>query len=626
MVGKSRGIVLRDGGREKSSKRDLPPKQSSTTGGKAVSVKHSTGKLVSSPTKQSKHAVSDQKRAFDKPWTKLQRQRANRRKRQAGIHGDDPLSADGKRAQGDDNPGSQGKLKGVGAVGADFRRAHGIVVEGPCPPPVETFGFAKKALGEGLVRHLRKQGYTAPTPIQAQAWPIVLEGHDLVGISATGSGKTCAFLLPILARLAERRSPAQAAATCRESARPQALVLAPTRELIQQVAGVAVKFSIGPSESRPRCVVVFGGADKKHQMEKLAGPVDILLATPGRLLDIIGTRPPLTLDAVTYLVIDEADQMLDMGFGPDIRKIVGMCPETGTPCRGGGASGPKAASTRQTLFFTATWPEAVKNSALEFTALESVHVRIGQASDPTKLTANSMVTQSVLVTKENKKRQRVSELLSKELQASETAIVFCATQGTCDSLYRMLKGSLDGWCSTLHGGMNQQKRNAALREFRSLTNQRGVLIATDVAARGLDIPDVAIVVIYDFYGHGGRGGGPESYVHRIGRTGRAGKTGRAITLFGHEDFGAGDLAELLQRAGQSVPDSLQALVESSPKAEWKQGGPDKPKRPAISQRSVGSKKRANSQKWEKPSRAAAAHWERPLSRSMAPPTPLPWDC
>jgi len=251
---------------------------------------------------------------------------------------------------------------GSAVLGADaFRKAHEIIVTccgSDSPAPFETFASACAEFGTPLEKALMAQGYSAPTPIQAQAWPIALQGRDMVAVASTGSGKTCGFLLPALARIAERGPHAPPSNWGRATAaKPTVLVLAPTRELAQQIHVEAVKFA---SAVKARSVCIFGGVPKGEQCRELRGGADILIATPGRLLDLCAGQPDrglaatVNLYAVNYLVLDEADRMLDMGFEEDMRKVIEMCPKTGEPAQGGGATGSKAGTARQSLFFSAT--------------------------------------------------------------------------------------------------------------------------------------------------------------------------------------------------------------------------------------------------------------------------------
>eukprot|EP00448_Togula_jolla_P012623 CAMPEP_0170616762 /NCGR_PEP_ID=MMETSP0224-20130122/26041_1 /TAXON_ID=285029 /ORGANISM="Togula jolla, Strain CCCM 725" /LENGTH=634 /DNA_ID=CAMNT_0010942577 /DNA_START=31 /DNA_END=1935 /DNA_ORIENTATION=+ len=483
-----------------------------------------------------------------------------------------------------------------------FREMHQIIVESGCPPPLESFDAAVPHLGKALVKSLRAQGYTAPTPIQAQAWPIALEGRDMIGVAKTGSGKTCGFLMPPLARIAERGPLPPPGFS---PARPSVLVLAPTRELAQQIAAEGAKFA--PVVSA-RVVAVFGGMPKHAQVREVKQGCDILIATPGRLLDLCegsGTRngkPSITLGCVSYLVLDEADKMLDMGFEEDIRKVVAMCPETGKPEEGGGATGYLASSMRQTLFFTATWPKTVQGIAASLTSADALQVRIGQGAGGDRLTANANITQVVHVIPESQKKAKLKEVL-KELQAGETAIVFTGMKTTCDDLtWELQRSGLNLWCKTIHSGKDQWDRDETLATFRTLTSEGGpkpaVLVATDVAARGLDIPGVALVVIFDFGRslHSSNNGGVESYVHRIGRTGRAGRPGRAVTLFTSEDRGAEKFAEILRTAKQTVPEALLELGAAEKDERWERNTKKKGYKPPKG-KGKGKGKNSNGGAW-----------------------------
>mmetsp|Transcript_9156 Transcript_9156/g.23946 ORF Transcript_9156/g.23946 Transcript_9156/m.23946 type:complete len:648 (+) Transcript_9156:143-2086(+) len=471
-------------------------------------------------------------------------------------------------------------------VGSDFRKTHEIVVSGACPAPLESFDAVESEFGKPLAQRLRAQGYTAPTPIQAQAWPLALQGQDVVGIAKAGTGKTCAFLLPAFARLQHRapRHPPERD----EPARPRVLVIVPTRELAQQIAGEAAKFA---DISCTKVATLYGGVPKLGQVRELKDGPDLVIATPGRLIDFsegnlaFDRRPLVSFEAVTYLVLDEADRMLDMGFGPDVRKVIGQCPPTGRPQEGGGASGPDAGSKRQTLFFTATWPEAVQKTAMEFTSKDATRVRVGQGGVGVKLMANSDVSQNVFVIPQKDKFIRLLHVLHTELLPAETAIVFVKTKRTCDSLEARLydpreKLKVGTWCRGIHSGKEQAARDRIMAAFRAITTgaergksegRRAILVATDVAARGLDIPGVALVVVYDFSGGSATASiGAETYVHRIGRTARAGKSGKSFAFFTPKDVaGAGDFVHLLKRAGQAVPSELRALAalpQGKPKA------------------------------------------------------------
>lgn len=461
---------------------------------------------------------------------------------------------------------------------AAYRNLHHIVVPDSCPPPLETFDYAAVDFGEPLVTALRSQGYLAPTPIQAQAWPIAVQGKDLVAVAKTGSGKTCGFLLPALARL-RQLSPTVVPKKGKPS-QPHVLILAPTRELAQQIAQEGAKFS---HVSARRIVAIYGGVPKGDQVRELQQGADVLVATPGRLLDFSADKPDkgqgalVCMKQVSYLVLDEADRMLDMGFEADIRKIVNECPKSK-------ASGDSSALVRQTLFFTATWPKSVQTTAASLTSSNAVQLRIGQSGEGgDKLTANANINQTVMFVDERQKLTHLKDILQKEVGPGESCFVFARTKRTCDYLEQKLwdekeELSIGTWCRAIHSHKEQWTRDENLATFRSITTgkdngRRGILVATDVAARGLDIPGVALVVIYDFGGGSlAENGGVESYVHRIGRTGRAGKSGKAFTFFTEDDTGAAKFVALLDEAKQSVPGELRALAAKSARGKGSKGG------------------------------------------------------
>lgn len=461
-------------------------------------------------------------------------------------------------------------------LGADaYRETHNIIVKrGECCPPVETFEAAEPQVGSHFLQMLRDRGFFAPTPIQAQTWPLALAGQDVVAIAQTGSGKTFAFLLPLLVRLQTRGKPS----TASYPATPGALIVAPTRELIQQTTTELSKFAISISR---RFVPCFGGVWKGDQLKQLGKGCDILLSTPGRLKDFMvgkraeGEEPAISVANVSYLVLDEADAMLAMGFEPQVREIMRRCLPTGACEQGGGAAGPRAGTARQTLFFTATWPKRVVKVARELTSDDAVQIRIGQGVGSDKLTANENVRQVVQMVEYWDKSARLANVLTSELKAGDTCVVFCGTKGRTEYVvHELQKAKVVDWCHGIHSGKDQWVRDASLQQFREHTASgecRAVLVATDVAARGLDIPGVALVVVYDLNGWNGEMN-IDSYVHRIGRTGRAGKMGRAFTFVESKDRGIPDLVKLLQDAGQRVPEPLQTkeVDERAPLANKKQ--------------------------------------------------------
>uniref|UniRef100_A0A0D9UXC6 RNA helicase n=1 Tax=Leersia perrieri TaxID=77586 RepID=A0A0D9UXC6_9ORYZ len=383
------------------------------------------------------------------------------------------------------------------------------------PAPFMTFqstGFPTE-----ILREVQQAGFSSPTPIQAQSWPIALKGRDIVAVAKTGSGKTLGYLIPgfILLKRLQHNS--------RDG--PTVLVLSPTRELATQIQDEAIKFG---RSSRISSACLYGGAPKGPQLRELERGADIVVATPGRLNDILEMRR-VSLHQVSYLVLDEADRMLDMGFEPQIRKIVRQVQ-------------PK----RQTLMFTATWPKEVRKIASDLLA-NPVQVNIGNTD---QLVANKSITQYVDVITPPEKSRRLDQILRSQEPGSKI-IIFCSTKRMCDQLARNLARNYGA--SAIHGDKSQSERDSVLSEFRN--GRCPILVATDVAARGLDIKDIRVVVNYDFPT------GVEDYVHRIGRTGRAGATGVAYTFFCEQDSKyASDLVKILEGANQSVSQQLRDLI------------------------------------------------------------------
>lgn len=345
--------------------------------------------------------------------------------------------------------------------------------------------FTTLGLAEPLLRAISEQSYETPTPIQARSIPVMLEGHDLVGIAQTGTGKTAAFVLPILHRIAANRArPAPRA--CR------ALVLAPTRELATQIADAARTYG---KFTRPSVAVVIGGAKPGPQARRMESGVDLLVATPGRLLDHVAAGV-IRLDAVETVVLDEADQMLDLGFIPAIRQIMAKLPRQ-----------------RQAVMFSATMPKPIRALAGEFLR-DPREVAVSVESNPV-----DRIDQQVLLLAPEEKKDKLAWLLADV--AVERAIVFTRTKHGADKVTRHLEDAGIG-AAAIHGNKSQGQRERALDQFRS--GRIRVLVATDIAARGIDVDNVSHVVNFELPNV------PESYVHRIGRTARAGAEGVAISL------------------------------------------------------------------------------------------------
>uniref|UniRef100_A0A1J3H373 RNA helicase n=1 Tax=Noccaea caerulescens TaxID=107243 RepID=A0A1J3H373_NOCCA len=397
-----------------------------------------------------------------------------------------------------------------------YCRRHEITVSGgQVPPPLmsfETTGFPPELLQEVLTA-----GFSAPTPIQAQSWPIAMLGRDIVAIAKTGSGKTLGYLLPGFMHLQRIRNDSRMG--------PTILVLSPTRELATQIQEEAVKFG---RSSRISCTCLYGGAPKGPQLRDLDRGADIVVATPGRLNDILEMRR-ISLRQVSYLVLDEADRMLDMGFEPQIRKIVKEIP-----------------TKRQTLMYTATWPKGVRKIAADL-LVNPAQVNIGNVDE---LVANKSITQHIEVVAPMEKQRRLEQILRSQEPGSKV-IIFCSTKRMCDQLTRNITRQFGA--AAIHGDKSQPERDNVLNQFRS--GRTPVLVATDVAARGLDVKDIRAVINYDFPN------GVEDYVHRIGRTGRAGATGQAFTFFGDQDSKhASDLIKILEGANQRVPPQIREMA------------------------------------------------------------------
>ncbi|XVF69776.1 hypothetical protein PTKIN_Ptkin11bG0109100 [Pterospermum kingtungense] len=392
------------------------------------------------------------------------------------------------------------------------------------PPPVNT--FAEIDLGEALNLNIRRCKYVKPTPVQRYAIPISLAGRDLMACAQTGSGKTAAFCFPIISGIMRGQVPQRPLRGAR-TVYPLGLILSPTRELSMQIHEEARKFSY---QTGVKVVVAYGGAPINQQLRELERGVDILVATPGRLVDLL-ERARVSLQMIRYLALDEADRMLDMGFEPQIRKIV---EQMDMPPPG----------VRQTMLFSATFPKEIQRLASDFLS-NYIFLAVGRVGSSTDL-----IVQRVEFVHESDKRSHLMDLLHAQrangVQGKQAlTLVFVETKKGADSLEHWL--CMNGFpATTIHGDRSQQEREQALRSFKS--GATPILVATDVAARGLDIPHVAHVVNFDLPND------IDDYVHRIGRTGRAGKTGLATAFFNDNNASlARSLADLMQEANQEVP-------------------------------------------------------------------------
>ncbi|XP_024217656.1 uncharacterized protein [Halyomorpha halys] len=401
-----------------------------------------------------------------------------------------------------------------------FRESKSITIKGDrIPPPIMQFEDVN--FPDYVMNEVKKQGYDEPTPIQAQGWPIALSGRDMVGIAQTGSGKTLAYILPAIVHINNQPR-------LRPRDGPIALILAPTRELAQQIQQVANDFG---SHTSVRNTCIFGGAPKGGQARDLERGVEIVIATPGRLIDFL-EKNTTNLKRCTYLVLDEADRMLDMGFEPQIRKII-----------------EQIRPDRQVLMWSATWPKEVRNLAEEFLH-NYIQLNIGSL----ELSANHNIQQYVDICDEYEKPDKLCDLLTDICRESESkTIIFTETKRSVDEIVRTINRR--GWkASGIHGDKSQQDRDMVLNDFR--TGRVNILVATDVAARGLDVEDVKFVVNYDYPSSS------EDYVHRIGRTGRSQRTGTSYTFFTTGNARqAKDLISVLQEAKQTLNPRLLELCE-----------------------------------------------------------------
>ena len=366
--------------------------------------------------------------------------------------------------------------------------------------------FAGLELAQPILRAIADEDYTTPTPIQGKSIPPLLEGRDLLGVAQTGTGKTAAFALPLLHRLSTNGDKLQ-------NRQPRALILAPTRELANQIND---SFRTYGRHLHLRTAVVFGGASIRPQIKALARGLHVLVATPGRLIDLMN-RGHLRLDAVEVFILDEADRMLDMGFIRDVKKIAAALPKR-----------------RQTVLFSATMPESVQGLAA---SLLSDPVRVEAAPAATTV---EKVDQKVLFVAKEKKRALLGELLNDK--SMERVLIFTRTKHGANRVARHL-GQRGIQSDAIHGNKAQNARQRALKDFRS--GRIRALVATDIAARGIDVDGVTHVINFDLPNE------PESYVHRIGRTARAGAAGIAISFCDHDERAY--LRDIEKTIRQSVP-------------------------------------------------------------------------
>uniref|UniRef100_A0A8C3GB02 RNA helicase n=1 Tax=Cyclopterus lumpus TaxID=8103 RepID=A0A8C3GB02_CYCLU len=396
-----------------------------------------------------------------------------------------------------------------------------ITVRGSgCPKPVTNFHQAQ--FPQYVLDVLMQQNFKEPTAIQAQGFPLALSGRDMVGIAQTGSGKTLSYLLPSIVHINHQPY-------LERGDGPICLVLAPTRELAQQVQQVACDYV---KSSCIKITCVYGGAPKGPQIRDLERGVEICIATPGRLIDFLEAGKT-NLRRCTYLVLDEADRMLDMGFEPQIRKIVDQI-----------------RPDRQTLMWSATWPKEVRQLAEDFLK-DYVQINVGAL----ELSANHNILQIVDVCIESEKEHKLIQLMEEIMGEKENkTIIFAETKKRCNDLTRRMRR--DGWpAMCIHGDKSQPERDWVLSEFRS--SKAPILIATDVASRGLDVEDVKFVINYDYPNSS------EDYIHRIGRTARSNNKGTAYTFFTPGNLRqARELIRVLEEARQAINPKLLQLLDT----------------------------------------------------------------
>ncbi len=374
-------------------------------------------------------------------------------------------------------------------------------------PESSSVTFADLPLAQPLQRALAEKGYTHPSPIQARSIPPVVEGRDMIGIAQTGTGKTAAFALPILHRLSQNPGP-------RRSRHPRALILTPTRELAAQIADNIERYGAYVDINH---TVIFGGVGERPQINALNRGVDIVIATPGRLQDLINQKHA-ALSFIEIFVLDEADRMLDMGFAPVVKKIIALLPRK-----------------RQSLLFSATMPSAIQEIAHSL-----LHDPVTVTITPEASTAERVEQQLCHVTnKADKHRLLMHHLLEYK---EGLVLVFSRTKHGADKIVRALEQ--DGvHAYAIHGNKSQGARTRALEAFRS--GKSRVLVATDIAARGIDVKGISLVINYDLPDE------PEAYVHRIGRTARAGAEGLAITYCAPEELSV--LRDVQKTIRQEIP-------------------------------------------------------------------------
>eukprot|EP00929_Paragymnodinium_shiwhaense_P098621 TRINITY_DN600_c0_g2_i7.p1 TRINITY_DN600_c0_g2~~TRINITY_DN600_c0_g2_i7.p1 ORF type:complete len:559 (+),score=133.64 TRINITY_DN600_c0_g2_i7:128-1804(+) len=423
----------------------------------------------------------------------------------------------------------QSNVGGGGDDGAPPSMDHSqpVEVKGTGNIPAAWLEFDQVQFPRNMIEPMLEAKFQRPSAIQAYAWPILGTGRDVIGVAKTGSGKTLGFLLPGFTKMLVERL----------GGSPIMLVMAPTRELAVQIDADARRFATSAGIVTS---LAYGGAPKQDQLRDMRKRPHLLVGTPGRLNDFLEARQ-LNLNDIRFLVLDEADRMLDMGFEPQIRKIISRMP-----------------SSRQTLMFTATWPKEIRRMASDFFN-DPIEIRIGNVDE---LQANQDIDQQVYVCRDirDKERKLVEALRKSEGQA----IIFTATKRGCDTLARQLE-RMGVRTEAIHGDRDQAARDRALNAFKSGNSK--ILVATDVAARGLDVKAVKLVVNFD------PANNAEDYVHRIGRTGRAGQKGTAVSLLcENEAKKANDILQVMSKSGKPIPPELERLAGEATGGGRRRGG------------------------------------------------------
>jgi len=387
-----------------------------------------------------------------------------------------------------------------------------------CPKPVKS--FSQCGLNDSILAVLKKLNFITPTPIQAQSIPAIMQGRDTIGIAKTGSGKTLSFLLPMLRHILDQP-------VIKIGEGPIGLILAPTRELAMQIHDDAKKFC---KATKLRSVCVYGGGSVSNQISELKRGAEIVVCTPGRMIDVLcaNNGRVTNLQRTTFLVLDEADRMFDMGFEPQITKII----ENIRP-------------SRQTVMFSATFPKPVEALAKRILQ-KPLEIVVGERS-----VVCADVTQHVEVLTEEAKLKRLIELVTEYFDKGNILIFVDRKEAVDNMLHKLMSAGFP--CLSLHGGMEQIDRDSTILDFKN--KKKTIMIATSVAARGLDVKDLNLVINFDVPNH------MEDYVHRVGRTGRAGNKGVAYTFIcPEEERYAPDIVRALEASNTTIPEELNKLI------------------------------------------------------------------